>query len=55
MKRFLLISDIHACDVDPGSSKAPSYVSSFRSAAASRIDPIAELEDLIKREDLQPE
>jgi predicted phosphodiesterase len=55
VKRFLLISDIHACDVDPSSSKAPSYVSSFRSAAASRIDPIAELEDLIRREDLQPE
>ncbi len=55
MKRFLLISDIHACDVDPGSSKAPSYVSSFRSAAGSRTDPIAELEDLIRREDLQPE
>lgn len=55
MKRFLLISDIHACEVDPGSPKAPSYVSSFRSSAASRIDPIAELERLIEDEKLLPD
>jgi 3',5'-cyclic AMP phosphodiesterase CpdA len=55
VKRFLLISDIHACDVDPGTSKAPSYVSSFRSSSLSRIDPIAELERLIKQHDLMPD
>ena len=55
MKRFLLISDIHACDVDPGTSKAPSYVSTFRSSSSSRIDPVAELETLIQQEKLQPD
>lgn len=55
MKRFLLISDIHACDVDPGTSRAPSYVSSFRSSSFTRIDPIAELENLIHEEELRPD
>lgn len=55
MKRFLLISDIHACEVDPGSTKAPSYVSSFQSSSISRIDPIAELERLIDEEKLNPD
>jgi predicted phosphodiesterase len=55
VKRFLLISDIHATDIDPSASRAPSYVSSFRSAAGKRIDPLGELEFLIKREGLAPD
>jgi predicted phosphodiesterase len=55
VRRFLLISDIHAADTDPSSSKAPSYVSSFRSPSRSPMDPIAELEELIRQEDLAPD
>lgn len=51
MKRFLLISDIHACDVDPTSSGAPSYVSTFPRAGTD-TDPFSELERLIAEEKL---
>ena len=43
MARFLILSDIHACDEDPASSHAPSYVSSFNSAATARLDPLSDL------------
>jgi predicted phosphodiesterase len=55
VKRFLLISDIHASDIDPASSKAPSYVSSYKSSSGSDLDPIAELEKLVRQENLAPE
>lgn len=43
MAQFLILSDIHACDEDPASSQAPSYVSSFNSAATARLDPLSDL------------
>lgn len=55
MPRFLIISDIHACDDDPSSSQAPSYVSSFNHGATTRIDPLADLQHLIRDEDLSPD
>jgi predicted phosphodiesterase len=55
VKRFLLISDIHASDIDPASSKAPSYVSSYRSTSGTALDPIFELEKLIREERLAPD
>jgi len=55
LKRFLLISDIHAADVDPSSSKAPSYVSTHKPAGGSAIDPLDDLESLIKSERLAPD
>lgn len=47
MKKFLLLSDIHACDVDPSSAAAPSYVTSFSAGASAQPDPLIELERLI--------
>lgn len=55
MKRLLLISDLHASDEDPSSSTAPSYVSSFSASASARLDPISELERIIKEEALSPD
>jgi Calcineurin-like phosphoesterase len=55
MPRFLVLSDIHACDVDPASPEAPSYVSSYKSAATSRPDPLSDLGRLIRDEDLRPD
>ena len=55
MKKFLLLSDIHACDVDPSSSSAPSFVSSFTAAASGKRDPITELEHLVRESNLQPD
>jgi hypothetical protein len=55
MTRFLIISDIHACDMDPASSQAPSYVSSFNPGATARIDPLADLDRLIQDENLCPD
>lgn len=55
MPRFLILSDIHACDEDPASPQAPSYVSSFNSAAAARIDPLTDLERLVSEADLCPD
>jgi DNA repair exonuclease SbcCD nuclease subunit len=49
VKRFLIISDIHACDVDPTASDAPSYVSSYGGRRAS-ADPLSELEALIEKD-----
>lgn len=53
--RFLLLSDIHACDVDPASSSAPSYVSSFGASSSARLDPLSELEKLVGQENLSPD
>lgn len=55
MNQFLLISDIQACDVDPSSSGAPSYVSSFSAAASGKLDPITGLDRLIDEEHLKPD
>jgi 3',5'-cyclic AMP phosphodiesterase CpdA len=55
LKRFLIISDIHACDIDPASPKAPSYVSSFGGSSGAAVDPISELERLVREEDLAPD
>lgn len=55
MKRLLLISDLHASDVDPSSSNAPSYVSSFSPSASARLDPITELERIVIDEELKPQ
>lgn len=55
MKRFLLISDLHASDEDPSSSSAPSYVSSFSPTGSTRLDPILELQKLITQEGLKPD
>jgi predicted phosphodiesterase len=52
MKRLLLLSDIHASDVDPSSASAPSYVSSFSAAASAKTDPIADLSRLLHDEGL---
>jgi predicted phosphodiesterase len=53
-KTFLVLSDIHACDIDPASANAPSYVSSFNPDATARIDPLADLQRLLKAEGKQP-
>lgn len=50
MKKFLLFSDIHATDADPTSSSAPSYVSSYASAAAGSPEPISDLVRLLQDE-----
>jgi predicted MPP superfamily phosphohydrolase len=55
VKRFLLLSDIHATDVDPSSSEAPSYVSSFNAGGAGRLDPIQELHGLFADQDSRPD
>ncbi|WP_413708572.1 metallophosphoesterase family protein [Rhizobium sp. Rhizsp82] len=55
MKRFLLVSDLHATDEDPSSSSAPSYVSSYSASASARLDPISELEAVIRDEKLYPD
>lgn len=55
MKKFLLISDLHASDEDPSSFSAPSYVSSFLPTTSSSLDPISELEKLIKSGEIQPD
>lgn len=55
MPTFLILSDIHACDDDPASPQAPSYVSSFNSAAKARTDPLTDLERLIRDENLAPD
>lgn len=55
MPTFLVLSDIHASDEDPSSSKAPSYVSSFNSAAAAKTDPIADLVRLCTESDISPD
>ena len=55
MKRFLLLSDIHASDIDPASSRAPSYVSSYKALSGLNLDPIAELKKLIREENLAPD
>jgi hypothetical protein len=55
MVKFLILSDIHACDVDPASSRAPSYVSSFNASATARIDPLTDLERLIQDNGLAPD
>ena len=54
MTRFLILSDIHACDVDPASPQAPSYVSSFNSAATARLDPLSDLLRVFKEEAVKP-
>ncbi|MDQ7251451.1 metallophosphoesterase family protein [Dongia sedimenti] len=53
MKRFLLLSDIHACSDDPSSSKAASYVSSISAAASGRNDPFTALEQLARDEQIR--
>lgn len=55
MRKFLLLSDIHACDVDPASSSAPSFVSSFAASSSGRRDPITELEHLVRQDDFRPD
>lgn len=55
MKRFLLLSDLHATDEDPSSSSAPSYVSSYSASASARLDPISELEAVIRDDKLEPD
>ncbi|TBB15019.1 metallophosphoesterase (plasmid) [Rhizobium ruizarguesonis] len=55
MKRFLLISDIHATNEDPSSSSASSYVSSYSASASARLDPISELEVVIREDKLNPD
>jgi predicted phosphodiesterase len=55
VKRFLLLSDIHATDADPSSSGAPSYVSSFNAKGVGRLDPIHELEGLFSDQNLSPD
>lgn len=50
MKRFLLLSDIHATDMDPSAWNAPSTVSSKPVKAGSRAEPITDLEAMLKRE-----
>lgn len=54
MASFLILSDIHACDEDPASPQAPSYVSSFNSAATARLDPLSDLTRVFKDE-LKPD
>lgn len=53
MKSFLLVSDIHACTIDPTSPAAPSYVST--AAKPGWIDPLDDLERLLKQEALKPD
>ncbi|MDE3765510.1 metallophosphoesterase [Sinorhizobium meliloti] len=55
MKRFLLVSDIHATNEDPSSSSASSYVSSYSASASARLDPISELEVVIREDKLNPD
>ena len=55
MRRFLIVSDIHACDVDPSTSDAPSYVSNFSGVRRSNLDPLTELDRLIDGEGLSPD
>lgn len=55
MRSFLLLSDLHACDVDPASSSAPSYVSCVNAAGSGKLDPLAELDKLIRDENLAPD
>lgn len=55
VKKFLLLSDIHATDVDPASSGAPSYVSSFSASATGKHDPLSELQRLVQSESLSPD
>jgi predicted phosphodiesterase len=55
MARFLILSDIHACEDDPASPQASSYVSSFNSAATARLDPLSDLARLIKDDALTPD
>lgn len=50
MKRFLLLSDIHATDMDPSAWNAPSTVSSKPAKAGTRVEPLADLEAMLKRE-----
>ncbi len=56
MTKFLLISDIHACDEDPSNSDAPSYVSSVSPTSLGEPDPIGSLEKLLKgKPELRPD
>lgn len=55
MKKFLLISDLHASNEDPASSSAPSYLSSFSGSASVRPDPLNELRRILDEEDLRPD
>jgi predicted MPP superfamily phosphohydrolase len=55
MARFLILSDIHACDEDPASSQAPSYVSSFNSAATARLDPLSDLKRVFVEDAFKPD
>jgi 3',5'-cyclic AMP phosphodiesterase CpdA len=55
MCRILLLSDIHACDVDPSSSQAPSYVSSYNPASRARLDPMSDLVRLVREASLAPD
>lgn len=50
MKRFLLLSDIHATDIDPSRWDAPSTVSSSPVKAGNHVEPIADLEAMLRRE-----
>ena len=54
-KRFLILSDIHACSIDPSKSDAPSYVSSFAAGASGHLDPIRALKEVVEQETLRPD
>ena len=51
MKRFLLLSDLHTTDVNPSSSTAPSYLSTYSAVASGQIDPLTDLETMLVRQE----
>lgn len=55
MKRFLLLSDIHATNEDPNSAKAASYVSSKNAAASGGRAPLADLRRQLADEGIAPD
>ena len=55
MKTFILLSDIHACNVDPEKWDAPSFVSSNNRKPNSRTDPIMGLDDFLEQEQIKPD
>lgn len=55
MKRFLLLSDIHATNEDPSSSRAASYVSSNNAAASGGQAPLVDLRRQLAEEGVFPD
>lgn len=55
IKRFLLLSDIHASSDDPSAWNAPSYVSSVSAVGSGGVEPLGDLLRLMNENDISPD